>query len=56
MLLLHQQVIELDDDVGKVSEFHKVRGDDVDSIHPWPLTFNPGHDGWQISGAAKEES
>lgn len=55
VLLRQQQVVEFDYNVGKVSELHKVRGDDVDPVHPWPLSLNPGHDGGQVSGATKEE-
>lgn len=49
VLFGQQQVVEFDDNVGKVSEVHKVRGDDVDPVRPRPLSLNPGHDGWQVS-------
>lgn len=55
VLFRQQQVVESDDNVGKVSELHKVRGDDVDPVHPGPLSLNPGYDGWQVSRADKEE-
>lgn len=55
VLFRQQQVVEFDDNVGKVSELHKVRGDDVDPVHPRPLSLNPGHDGRQVSRATKEE-
>lgn len=51
--LRQQQVVESDDNVGKVSEVHKVRGDDVDPIHPWSLSLNPRHDGGQVSGSKR---
>lgn len=51
-----KQVVEFDDNIGKVGELHKVRGDDVDPVHPRTLSLNPGHDGWQVSRAAREES
>lgn len=54
-LLGQQEVVESDDNVSKVSELHKIRGDDVDSIHPRPLSLHPGHDGGQVPGAATEE-
>lgn len=55
-LFSQQQVVQFDDNVGKVCEVHKVRGDDVDPVHPRPLGLDPGHDGWQVSGAKREES
>lgn len=54
-LLGQQQVVESDDDVGKVGELHKVRGDDVDSVHAGPLSLHPGHDGGQVPAATTEE-
>ena len=54
-LFRQQQVVQFDDDVGKVCEVHKVRGDDVDPVHPRPLGLDPGHDGWQVSGTKREE-
>lgn len=53
VLFIQQQIIEFDDNVTKVSELHKVRGDDVDPVNPRPLSLNPGHDGRQISRARK---
>lgn len=50
-----EQVVELDDDIGKVGELHEVRGDDVDPVHPGPLSLDPGDDGWQVPGAARED-
>lgn len=55
-LFRQKQVVEFDDNIGKVSELYKVRGDDVDPVHPRPLSLNPGHDGWQVSRAEGEES
>ena len=55
VLFSQQQVVEFDDNVGKVSELHKVRGDDVDPVHPGPLSLNPGYDGRQVSGGTEEE-
>lgn len=54
-LLGQKQVVELDDDIGKVGELHEVRGDDVDPVHPRPLSLDPGNDGWQVPGAARED-
>uniref|UniRef100_A0A3B4Y8B6 Sortilin N-terminal domain-containing protein n=1 Tax=Seriola lalandi dorsalis TaxID=1841481 RepID=A0A3B4Y8B6_SERLL len=28
---------------------HKVRGDDLDPVHPGPMSLNPGYDGRQVS-------
>lgn len=56
VLFRQQQVVEFDDNIGKVSELHKVRGDDVDPVHPRPLSLNPGHDGWQVSRATEEDN
>lgn len=54
-LLGQQQVVESDDDVGKVGELHEVGGDDVDSVRPGPLSLHPGHDGGQVPVAATAE-
>lgn len=50
-----KQVVEPYDNTGKVSELHEVRSDDVDPVNPWPLSLNPGHDGWQVSRATSEK-
>lgn len=55
VLFRQQQVVEFDNNVGKVSEFHKVWGYDVNPIHPRPLSLHPGHDGWQVSRAEWEK-
>lgn len=47
-LLGQKQVVEFDDDIGKIGELHEVRGDDVDPVHPRPLSLDPGNDGWQV--------
>lgn len=54
-LLGQQQVVESDDDVGKVGELHEVGGDDVDSVRAGPLSLHPGHDGGQVPVATAEE-
>lgn len=55
-LLGQKQVVELDDDIGKVGELHEVRGDDVDPVHPRLLSLHPGNDGWQVPGAVREKT
>lgn len=54
-LFTQKQVVESDDNVGKVRELHKVWSDDVDPVCPWPLGFNPGHDGWEVPRVTGQE-
>lgn len=44
-VFIQQQVVEFNDNVGKVSELHKVRGNDVDPACPRLLILHPGDDG-----------
>lgn len=54
-LFKQKQVVESDDNVGKVCELHKVWSDDVDPVCAWPLGFNPGHDGWEVPRVTEHE-
>lgn len=51
-----EEVIEPDDGVGEVHQLHKVRGDDVHTVHAWFLCLHPRHDDWQVPAGDRKQT